>query len=138
MKKTRIIIARPGEDAFVTEITPDANILKKLVGGHISESHPLGPDVAILCDCEGKQHNRLPNRYLTGKHAKALIDKGWNVDIYAGSIVIIGSNKEGFLSLTDEQITFYLDVYGEPQFMCDWDLDTSERSRKLCLIHCMC
>lgn len=137
MKKTKIIICRPGEPGFVTEITPDYNILTRLVGGPLQETHPIGKDVAILANEEGKLMGRLPNRFQSGKHAKKLIEKGFASDVYAGTVVIIGSCDKGYVSLTDDQIELYMDIYGEPEFIYDWALDEPERSECICRIQCM-
>ena len=137
MKKTKIIIARPGEESFVTEITPDYNILTRLVGGSLQETHPIGEDVAILVNENGKLEGRLPNRFQSGKHAQKLIEKGHDSDIYAGTMVIIGSCSEGFVSLTEDQIELYMDIYKEPNFLYDWALEEPERSECICRIHCM-
>ena len=128
MKKVKVIVARPGEDAFVMEIIPDYKHLAALVGGHIEQTFPISDDVAVICDECGKLKGKLPNRLIFGTMSQKFIDEGKNVDAFAGTIVIIGcrAEKEEYDSLTEAEIDLFMELYEKPQFKCNWNLGGDE------------
>ncbi len=128
MEKAKIIVARPGEKAYVTELRPEYDYLKKLIGGPLEITYPFSDEVAVICDECGKLKGKMPNRLLHGKHSRVTADCDVEDDTYAGTILILGSDldSEDFTSLTDAQIDLYMDIYGEPQFKTDWGLGGDE------------
>ncbi len=120
--KVRVIIARPGEKAVIEEIDPDYDSLEQLVGGELSFSTPIMNDVVVISNKMGKAQGKLPNRYTFGSMSIPFIRDGQDVDVFAGTIVIIGYRKGKLDSLTESEIDLFMDVYGEPQFVTDWRL----------------
>ena len=58
-------------------------------------------------------------------------DDGDILDIFAGTMVILGCNdKEEFCSLTDEQVVFLLAEFGEPETPDDWLIDDIDLTRE--------
>ena len=122
--KVKVIVARPGEKAYVTEIVPDYKTLSALVGGHIELTYPVDDEVAIISDECSKLKGKMPNRTVFGSATpkKCPLYKGINPDVYAGTIVIIGDHgdTEDFDSLKEHELELYMKLYGEPQFVTNW------------------
>ena len=58
-------------------------------------------------------------------------DDGEILDIFAGTMVILGSNdKEEICSLTDEQVVLLLAEFGEPETPDDWVDDDIDLTRE--------
>ena len=121
--KLKVIIARPGEKASVEEIAPGYGSLEQIVGGELEFATPIMNDVVVVCDRQGK--GKMPNRFYFGDMSIPFIRDGQEVDVFAGTIVIIGhrKGKEMLDSLTESEIDLFMDIYGEPQFAADWRLE---------------
>jgi len=121
MVKERVIVARPGEEAYVTELIPNYENLSALVGGTLEMSNPFDDDVAIICDESGKIKGKMPNRLSCG-NISGCFRRFLPVDVYAGTIVIVGCRPEKteFDGLTDSEIEKYMFLYKEPQFKTGW------------------
>lgn len=120
--KVKAIVARPGEKAKVEEIDPGYSSLEQIVSGRLEFTTPIMNDVAVICNKMGKAQGKLPNRFMFGSMSIPFIRDGQDVDVFAGTIVIIGYRKGNFDSLTESEIDLFMDVYGEPQFAADWRL----------------
>ena len=120
--KLKVIIARPGEKAVVEEIAPGYDSLEQIVGGELEFATPIMNDVVVVCDRQGKEKGKMPNRFYFGDMSIPFIRDGQEVDVFAGTIVIIGhrKGKEMLDSLTESEIDLFMDIYGEPQFAADW------------------
>ncbi len=129
-EKVKVIVARPGEKAYVTEIVPDYKTLSNLVGGHIEITYPIDDDVAIICDECGKLKGKMPNRTMYGAATPDNpIYKDVRPDVYAGTIIIIGTHDEEsgeFDSLKKHEIELYMNLYEKPQFLTDWCLGVAK------------
>lgn len=123
--KLKVIIARPGEKASVEEIAPGYGSLEQIVGGELEFATPIMNDVVVVCDRQGKEKGKMPNRFYFGDMSIPFIRDGQEVDVFAGTIVIIGhrKGKEMLYSLTGSEIDLFMDIYGEPQFAADWRLE---------------
>lgn len=123
--KLKVIIARPGEKASVEEIAPGYGSLEQIVGGELEFATPIMNDVVVVCDRQGKEKGKMPNRFYFGDMSIPFIRDGQEVDVFAGTIVIIGhrKGKEMLDSLTESEIDLFMDIYGEPQFATDWRLE---------------
>ncbi len=121
--KLKVIIARPGEKASVEEIAPGYGSLEQIVGGELEFATPIMNDVVVVCDRQEK--GKMPNRFYFGDMSIPFIRDGQEVDVFAGTIVIIGhrKGKEMLDSLTESEIDLFMDIYGEPQFAADWRLE---------------
>ena len=124
--KLKVIIARPGEKAVVEEIAPGYDSLEQIVGGELEFSTPIMNDVVVVCDRHGKE--KMPNRFYFGDMSIPFIQNGQEVDVFAGTIVVIGhrKGKEMLDSLTESEVDLFMDIYGEPQFATDWRLEEVE------------
>ena len=120
-RKMRVIVARPGKPAEVTDINADYDTLEEIVGGEMEFHTPVMNDVVVTCDKYGKVKGKMPNRFLFGSLSVPFIKEGHEVDAFAGTIVIFGHRKGRVMldSLTDSEVDLYMDIYGEPEFVTD-------------------
>jgi len=78
----KVILKRPGEKAFTTEIPNTLEALQNEVGGYIEVTQPF-EDAAIICNEEGRLLGLPPNvRY--------------GPEFYVGPILIVGVDGEEF------------------------------------------
>ena len=90
--KVRAIIKRPDETyGHVTNISTSLRNLQGIVEGYI-ETVPLGEHSVILCNEEGKLYG-LPYNF-----TKRLPD-GMPVDVFVGTVIVIGRDGEEFTDL---------------------------------------
>ena len=79
-EKIRVILKRPGEKAFITEIPNTLEALQNEVGGWIEITRPFS-DAAIICNEEGKIKELPFNMRIPG-------------DVLVGDIIVIGTKGE--------------------------------------------
>ena len=99
----KVLIIEPLKEPYVKEITDGLDGMQETVGGLIQTIYPFDhPEIALICNEEGKLHHLPLNR--------ALFDEDGNiVDIIAGTFFLCSapSDSENFESLNDEQIEKY-------------------------------
>lgn len=95
------VYVAPGEPATLIDVSFD-QIRAEL--GWISCAYPFpDPSVAVICDDDGIQNRRLPNRTING-------------ELMPGPFYILATTSSGKLcSLSDAQIEHYLDMFKEPE-----------------------
>ncbi len=100
----KVIYVEPGKKAYVTEMGKGLEPIQRAVQGHYEHVY-LGKDKAvILCNEEGK---------LNGMQGNRRYNNGENV--IAGPFVIVGLGRNEYVSLTDEQVDKYMQIFGEPE-----------------------
>ena len=112
----KILVIEPMKEPYVKEIDGELETMQNIVGGIIQAIYPFDhPEIALVCNDEGKLMRLRPNR--------ALFDDDGNiVDIVAGTFFLCSAptESENFESLTDEQIETYkkrfeaLEIYIKP------------------------
>ena len=99
----KILVVEPLTPPYVKNIDGNLESMQKIVGGLIQAIYPFDyPEIALVCNEEGKLNNLPLNR--------ALYDKDGNiVDIIAGTffLCLAPQGSENFESLTEEQIVTY-------------------------------
>ncbi len=85
----KIIIKKPNEKPYVTEVEDDLKIYQDIVGGYI-EVVDIGNNILLVCNEGGKLYN-LPVNFYIG-------------DTIVGTVFFVGKDGEDFRSLTDEEI----------------------------------
>lgn len=94
------MIIKPNEYPIIQEIENTLKSLQSIVGGFIE---PFGMEDAIaIVNEEGKILGLEPNRR-------------YGNDILVGNIIIVGDGEEDFISLTEEQIEKYNEMFYEPE-----------------------
>ena len=78
--------------------------MQQLVCGSIQAIYPYEDNVAIVCNEEGKLIGMEPNRAVRNEDGDIL-------DIICGTFFICGLSEDDFCSLTEDQITYYNDLF---------------------------
>ena len=93
---------------FVKEIDPGLESLQSEVEGTVHAIYPYADPVAILCNDDGKLLGMELNRALRD-------DDGEIFDAIAGPFLIVGLGDEDFISLSDDLIDKYRDIFAQPE-----------------------
>lgn len=101
----KVLVVEPMKPCEVREIPDTLEAMQALVGGDIEAVTSLRYASAIICNENGKLLD-LP-------HNRPLLDESGllPLDILHGTFFITGMSGEHFVSLTDEQIHRYKDLY---------------------------
>ena len=97
----RILKVEPGQPAYEKEIENTLPAIQQEVEGFF-EAVYMRDGTILCCNAESKLNGMEPNR--------RLVD-----DLICGPFFIVGYSGENFTSLTDEQVTKYLEQFGEPE-----------------------
>ena len=98
----RILVVEPMRAPYEKEMAPSLTEMQAVVGGTIQAIYPFEEPVALICNDEAK---------LLGMEGNRRLDSG---SIIAGPFFVIGEAGENFRSLTDAEVSRYLQVYAEP------------------------
>lgn len=103
--KIKILVVEPMKPCEVREIPDTLDAMRQIVGGDIEAVTSLRDASAIVCNENGKLLD-LP-------HNRPLLDESGllPLDILHGTFFITGVSGEHFVSLTEEQIQRYKDLY---------------------------
>lgn len=99
----RVVYVEPGKPAVEKEIGTDLHDLQAAVGGLIECIYAHNDSTLIVGNDEAKLIGMEGNRRLN------------NGSIIAGPFFVIGDAGENFRSLTDAEVSRYLQQYAEPQ-----------------------
>ncbi len=108
MSQIRILVVPPGESPYPKEIPHTLADLQCVVGGGIEALYPFDDPVGIVCNESGKLLNLPLNRALRD-------EAGQIYDIIAGVFFIVGLGNDDFVSLSDELLKKYTEVYKHPE-----------------------
>lgn len=103
MNQYRVVYVEPGKPAVEKKIGTKLEDLQETVGGLIECIYAHDDGTLIVCNDEAK---------LLGMEGNRRLDSG---SIIAGPFFVIGEAGEDFRSLTDAEVSCYLQVYAEPQ-----------------------
>lgn len=99
----RVVFVEPGKPAIEKEIGTELEDLQAAVGGLIECIYAHDDDTLIVGNDEAKLIGMEGNRRLG------------NGSVIAGPFFIIGDAGENFRSLTDAEVSRYVQQYAEPQ-----------------------
>lgn len=102
--KIKVLVVEPMQPCRVQEISTGLESMQAIVGGYIEEVTPFTDPVAIVCNEQGKMQGLPFNRPLVDRH-------GLPYDVLCGTFFIAGVEGEHFISLTEEQIQKYKNLY---------------------------
>ena len=105
----KVLIVEPMKPCYVREIS-GLNDMQEIVGGHIEAIYPFKEQVAIIANEEGKILGLPFNRPLSD-------ERGVPYDIVCGTFFLAGLGAEDFVSLTEEQIRRYKELWARLQEM---------------------
>ena len=96
----RVVYVEPGKPAYEAEVGNNLRYIQKAVGG-LFDTVRLDPKTVIVCNDEGKLNGMQGNRRLD------------NGTVLAGPFFIVGKKGENFASLSDQQVSAYLDKFAQ-------------------------
>ena len=102
--KIKALVVEPMKPCEVREIDGSLETMQAIVGGNVQAVYPFRDEIALICNEEAKLMGLPYNRPLTDNH-------GLPYDIICGTFFLAGQGGEDFVSLTDEQIGRYKDLY---------------------------
>lgn len=97
MNKIKILVVEPEKDPYIKEIENTLEALQDEVYGNI-EVYSMENGVDIILNEEGKIDNLPYNRFVDD-------------DIFCGTFIIAGEKDGGTISLNDEQIKRYSEMF---------------------------
>ena len=101
--KITVLVVEPMKPCQVREIS-GLDEMQAMVGGHIQAVYPFRDEVALVCNEEGKNLGLPLNRPLTDNH-------GLPYDMICGTFFLAGLGAEDFVSLTEDQLRQYKEMY---------------------------
>ena len=101
--KITVLVVEPMKPCQVREIS-GLEEMQAIVGGHIQAVYPFRDEVALVCNEEGKNLGLSPNRTLTN-------NRGVPYDMICGTFFLAGLGAEDFVSLTEDQLRQYKEMY---------------------------
>lgn len=99
----RVVYVEPQRPPFESEVAGDIHSLQKAVGGLI-DIIGIGDGTLLVCNDEGKLIGLDGNRRI-----------GDGSSIIAGPFFIVGDDGENFRSLTEREVTAYMDRFARPE-----------------------
>ena len=123
--KIKVLVVEPMKPCWVEAIDHSLEAMQAIVGGYIEEVTPFNDPVAIVCNEEGKLQGLPFNRPLVDR-------SGAPYDILCGTFFIAGVQGEHFVSLTEEQIGRYKNLYDNLMVIAgDKDRDAGKISTRV-------
>lgn len=105
----KCVLVSPGQRAKTVELENELSSLQNAVGGTVQAVYPFEDKVCILCNDEGKFMDEcLPNRTMRD-------EQGNIYDILCGNFYVVGLTSDDFCSLTEKQLSHYLNLYADPE-----------------------
>ena len=92
----KVVVKKVGQEPEVKEID-GLHEMQEIVGGYIEAFLITNDPIVCVCNEEGKLMN-LPANFIC------------NGDVIVGDVFFCGTDEEDFISLTDEQIEFIMNV----------------------------
>lgn len=125
--KIKVLVVEPMKPCRVQEISDTLEAMQAVVGGEFEAVFPFDGSTAVVCNRDGKIDSLPFNRPL-------LDDSGEPYDILCGTFFITGVRGENFVSLTDDQIRRYKELYDNVMVVPDkgnQDIGRITRARPL-------
>lgn len=98
----KIYHCKQGEPAELRDVPNELDALHEAVGGYI-QAVPIGYDLMMVCNEEGKLKRMLPNRWVKG-------------DVICGDFFFCGYDGEDFCDVPERDLPMLKAFYGAPQF----------------------
>ena len=103
----KVIIVKPFTNPYVATIKGDLESMQAIVGGYIEAVYPFDdPDVALVCNEEGKINGLMPNRFLLNRNNGIC-------DYICGDFFLCyaPADSENFESMPDNLIQKYIEKF---------------------------
>lgn len=95
------LIIETNEQPEIIDFEPELDVMRELVAGDIQEVYPFDDSVVLICNENGKNYNLPKNRHI----------KEINDTIYGAFLIIGDDGGEDYISLTNEQISYYKNLF---------------------------
>lgn len=107
-KEIQGLLIQPGEYPVEIRLHNDLETLQEFVGGDIEETILYEDSVSLVLNEEGKLEGKEFNRSLR-------LENGEVYDFIAGTFLVLGTDGEEFVSLTQEQMDAYEAIFHQPE-----------------------
>lgn len=107
-EKLTVLVIEPMKKPYVKEIDAGLISLQQEVGGYIQAVYPWAEPCAIVCDDEAKLNGKEWNRALRDEDGRIY-------DVVAGTFLIVGLGNEDFISLSEEYIQQFKELFAVPE-----------------------
>lgn len=104
----KILVVEPCKHPYVEDIDSSLKSMQKIIGGGVHATLPFDDSVNVVTTDMAKLIEQPMNRVLRD-------DSGRIDDILCGTFLICGVSCNGFISLTDEQIKRYTQLFYVPE-----------------------
>lgn len=104
----KILVVEPLKHPYVEDINGSLKSMQEIIGGGVHATLPFDDSVNVVTTDMGKLIEQPMNRVLRD-------DNGCIDDVLCGTFFICGVSDEGFISLTDEQIKRYTQLFYVPE-----------------------
>ncbi len=120
-KDIDVMIVEADKRPYMVSIPNDMENIKEIVGGEVNISIMDGKDVALICDRDGLEDGREPNRILFD-------NEGEPYDIVYGNFVLTGVKDNDIISLSqDDAKEYYLEFHQPTFYGIRPDIDVVEK-----------
>ena len=103
----KIILIKPFTNPYVANIKGDLESMQAVVGGYIEAVYPFDdPEIALVCNEEGKLEGLMPNRFL--------LDRNNGIcDYICGDFFLCSApfDSETFKDMPDHLINKYIELF---------------------------
>ena len=103
-----VLAVEPGMKPYVQEIPNGLDSLQREVGGDIQAVYPYDDPIAIIAAESGKLMGMPFNRALRD-------EEGHIYDVLVGKFLIVGLGEDKFISIPDELIPKYMQIFETPE-----------------------
>lgn len=104
----RVLVVKPCQHPYVEDIDGSLKSMQEIIGGGIHATHPFDDSVNVVTTDMGKLIEQPMNRVLRDEDGRV-------GDVLCGTFLICGVLNDRFISLTDEQIKRYTQVFYVPE-----------------------
>lgn len=104
----KILVVEPLKHPYVEDIDGSLKSMQKIIGGGVHATHPFDDSVNVFTTDMGQLIEQPMNRVLRDENGS--ID-----DVLCGTFFICGASDENLISLTDEQIKRYTQLFYVPE-----------------------
>ena len=104
----KILVVEPLKHPYVEDIDGSLKSMQEIIGSGVHATHPFDDSVNVITTDMGRLIEQPMNR--------ALRDEDGRVDdVLSGTFLICGISNDRFISLTDEQIKRYTQLFYVPE-----------------------
>ena len=104
----KILVVEPLKHPYVEDIDGSLKSMQEIIGGGVHATHPFDDAVDVITTDMAKLIEQPMNRVLRDNDGR--VD-----DVLCGTFLVCGISNDRFISLTDEQIKRYTQLFYVPE-----------------------